>query len=49
MIIVMDHRREYNKLLKSGMFFEFYPNLSGIWKKDRIEWIKGYKSNLSKK
>ena len=28
-------KRDYNKLLKSGMFFEFHPELSGEWKKDK--------------
>ena len=27
---------EYNLLLKSGMFWEFYPQLSGLWYKDVI-------------
>lgn len=25
----------YNKLLNSGMFWEFHPELSGDWKKDK--------------
>jgi hypothetical protein len=28
---------EYFELLKSGMFFEFFPNLSGDYKKDEEE------------
>lgn len=27
-------RQSYDKLLDSGMFFEFYPQLSGNWIKD---------------
>ena len=26
----------YLSLLKSGMFYEFYPELSGNWEKDRV-------------
>ena len=26
----------YNKLLKSGMFFEFHPELSGNWLTDKV-------------
>ena len=34
---------EYFKLLQSGMFWEFYPKLSGDWIKDRDEWKLIYK------
>lgn len=30
----INNRTSYNKLLKSGMFFEFYPELSGVYIKD---------------
>lgn len=33
-------RQNYEKLLSSGMFWEFYPELSGEWKKDREVWEK---------
>lgn len=29
---------EYYKILASGMFFEFYPELSGDYSKDKWEW-----------
>lgn len=33
-------RVEYRKLLnESGFFFEWYPNLTGDWKKDKLEWF----------
>lgn len=32
-------REEYEKLLKSGMFWEFHPQLSGEWEKDKNEWV----------
>ena len=31
---------EYEKCLKSGMFFEFFPLLSGNWEKDKYQYIK---------
>lgn len=34
---------EYNQLLKSGMFYEFYPQLTGIYEQDKKEWEKIYK------
>lgn len=30
----------YNKLLKSGMFWEFYPELSGEWEKDKLIFLQ---------
>ena len=42
---------DYNKLLKSGMFWEFHPELSGEWEKDKDEFIKYHKElkdNLNK-
>ena len=36
-------RVEYRKLLnESGMFFEWYPRLTGDWKKDKEEWLIEY-------
>jgi predicted RNase H-like HicB family nuclease len=29
-----EYREEYDKLLKSGMFFEIYPELTGEWEED---------------
>tara|TARA_R110002167_G_scaffold226065_1_gene431279 strand:- start:980 stop:1108 length:129 start_codon:yes stop_codon:yes gene_type:complete len=28
-------KENYDKLLKSGMFWEFHPELSGNWDKDK--------------
>lgn len=33
----------YRQLLKSGMFWEFYPMLSGIWDEDKEEFKKTFK------
>ena len=38
-------KNEYESLLKSGMFWEFYPELSGQWVKDKIAWKKIYRKN----
>lgn len=38
---------EYTGLLESGMFFEFYPKLTGDWDIDKDEWKVHYKE-LSK-
>lgn len=36
----VDHYYElYQTTLKSGMFWEFFPTLSGIWKDDQVEFI----------
>lgn len=28
----------YNQVLKSGMFYEFYPTLTGDWEIDEVKW-----------
>jgi hypothetical protein len=33
---------EYLDLINSGMFFEFYPSLTGEFEKDKEEWYKIY-------
>jgi len=33
---------EYVDLVNSGLFFEFYPSLSGDFEKDKEEWYKIY-------
>ena len=38
-------KNKYQLLLMSGMFFEFYPELSGEWVKDKIEWKKIIRKN----
>ena len=35
-------REEYDGLLATGMFFEFYPQLSGNYVDDEEEWKKIY-------
>lgn len=31
-------KKEYEQLLASGMFWEFYPELTGEWEKDEPYW-----------
>ena len=38
-------KNKYHLLLISGMFFEFYPELSGEWLKDKTEWKKIIRKN----
>jgi len=33
---------EYDGLLESGMFWEFYPDLTGFWDLDKIEFELEY-------
>jgi hypothetical protein len=37
-----DAEKEYLGVLKSGMFWEWYPQLTGVWKEDRVKWLKIY-------
>lgn len=32
----IENKEDYYKLLNSGMFFEFYPELSGSYEKDIV-------------
>lgn len=33
-------KKTYDDTLKTGMFFEFFPNMTGIWEKDKKHFIK---------
>lgn len=33
-------RVEYRGLMNSGMMFEFYPHLTGVWKNDKNTWLE---------
>lgn len=35
---------DYKKVLSSGMFFEFHPNYTGEWEKDKIKYCKYWSS-----
>lgn len=41
------YQDSYDRLLKSGMFFEFHPNLTGDWYTDKDEWIKIQQGKLT--
>ncbi len=34
-----EYERDYTGLLNSGMFYEFYPELSGNWREDKERFI----------
>jgi hypothetical protein len=36
-------RVEYRCLMNSGMMFEFYPHLTGVWKNDKNTWFDEFK------
>jgi hypothetical protein len=38
-VFEMECKKEYEALLKSGMAWEFYPWLTGIWKEDKERFI----------
>lgn len=42
-------RQEYDKLLASGMFWEFYPYLTGTWKNDKYAFRKLNKEQEAKR
>ena len=37
-----DIYNSYKKLLNSGMFWELYPQLSGVWEEDKDYWYEEY-------
>ena len=36
----------YDSVLKTGMFFEWYPELTGEWEKDHLIWFKLHNDKL---
>lgn len=36
----------YDQVVKSGMFFEWYPSLTGVWKEDQLVWVKMHSDEL---
>lgn len=38
-VLEIECKKEYEALLKSGMAWEFYPWLTGIWKEDKEQFI----------
>lgn len=36
----------YDQVLKTGMFFEWYPELTGDWSKDEASWVKMHNDEL---
>ena len=43
----MTAREEHASLVKSGMFWEFFPQLTGIWQDDEEEFTNWCKSRYS--
>lgn len=42
-------RNEYAQLLHSGMFWEFFPELTGEWERDRDAYLKFYVARETQK
>ena len=38
-------KEDYEKLLASGMFWEFFPELTGEWEKDKELWQENIRLN----
>lgn len=45
----IDYKKHYDDMLKSGMFFEWNPNLSGDWETDRHKWVEKYGESIQQK
>jgi hypothetical protein len=41
-------RQAYDMLLKSGMFFEFYPQLTGNYEEDKDFWYEEYMEQMER-
>ena len=39
-VFEIECKKEYEALLKSGMAWEFHPWLTGMWEKDKEQFIK---------
>ena len=40
--MIINYKEHYNEMLASGMFFEWNPDMCGIWETDRDKWIEKY-------
>ncbi len=38
----LDYKKHYDDLLGTGMFFEWNPDMCGIWETDKDKWIDKY-------
>lgn len=47
--LVIKIKKEYNALLGTGMFFEFFPGYNGEWDKDKEQFINFYKTREANK
>jgi hypothetical protein len=34
-----EHKDEYKKALTTGMFFEWFPELTGVWEQDKYAFV----------
>ena len=40
--MAIDYKEHYNQMLSTGMFFEWNPDMCGIWETDKEKWIEKY-------
>jgi len=45
--LILEAKRKYLELKKSGILLKFDPELTGNWHKDFSKFIKKYKENLN--
>jgi hypothetical protein len=38
----LDYKKHYDNMLESGMFFEWNPDMCGLWEADMVKWIEKY-------
>ena len=36
------YKKHYDNMLESGMFFEWNPDMCGLWEADMVKWIEKY-------
>lgn len=44
--MIINYKEHYNEMLASGMFFEWNPDMCGIWETDRDKWIEKYANSV---
>jgi hypothetical protein len=45
----LDYKKEYDYMLATGMFFEWNPDMCGLWEADMVKFIEKYGNSLKEK
>lgn len=40
--VYFDYEKVYRSILRSGMFWEFFPEHTGVWDDDKKDWAEAY-------